>query len=42
MMKINQSIFIKNIVIEKELIDYKSNIIPIKSGLTIKIHDLDN
>lgn len=40
--KIDQSAFIKNLVIEKRLIKYNSNIIPIKTGSTIEITDPEN
>ena len=36
-MKINPSIFIRDLIIKKGLIDYNSNIILLKSGLIIKI-----
>ena len=37
--KINQLILIKNLVIDKRLVDCNANIIPMKTGLSIKIED---
>lgn len=41
-MKINKSIFIKNLIIEKRVIDCNANIIPIKANLLIEMGDLGN
>lgn len=41
-MKIDQSAFIKDLVIKESLTDYNANVIPIKIGFAIKISKSDN
>ena len=41
-MKIDQSAFIKDLVIEKGLNDYNSSIIPIKARSSIEMLDIDD
>lgn len=38
-MKIYQSVFLKDLVIEEELTNYNTNIIPMKTSLSIKMTD---
>lgn len=38
-MKIDQSAFIRNLVIEEEFTDYNANVIPIKAGSAIEMID---
>lgn len=40
-MKINQSIFIKDLIIEKNLNNCNANVVPIKTGFSININDAD-
>ena len=41
-MKIDQSAFIKDLVIEEGFIDYNTNVIPIKAGSAIKMSKPNN
>lgn len=38
-MKIHQSVFIRDLIIEKKLTNYNANVIPMKTGLSIKMSD---
>lgn len=40
--KVYQSAFVQDLVIDERLIDYNANIIPIKAGLFIKMTDLED
>lgn len=40
--KINQSIFIKNLVIKKKLIEYNSNVIPVIASFIIDIREVED
>lgn len=42
MMRINQLVFIRNLVIDKRLTDYNANIISMKARSIIEMFDLDN
>lgn len=39
-MKIHESVFIRDLVIEKKRINYNSNVIPIKTSSSIEMTDL--
>lgn len=41
-MKINQSVFIIDLIIEEELIKCNTNVIPIKAGSAIEMIELKN
>lgn len=41
-MKIYQLVFVRNLIIEKELIDCNTNVIPIKRDLSIKMIDSED
>lgn len=41
-MKIYQSAFVWDLVIEEKLTNYNANVIPIKVGLSIKMTNLEN